>query len=340
MLKKLPLDDNKYEKFRPALVRFQQMIKQTLTGTFVYKLADDLERFLHAPVDPKESAGPTMADFWNLPEMQNLKNEVEQLRDTVSYGDPLIVVKKYGKGRVVAIMTSAGKAWNEWSGGCLAQFTFPIFISDMQKYLTAPSESQSYKVGEPVTELVFDGNRYKAEAERTYSDGLLKTSNTNVPRDTGAPVPDKENIVKSLGVVENNAITFPFTDARKSGMYRFTLHPKGEGVKDTDVEERAYVFNIDAVGESDLRRAAKDKLEKNVGSKDANQGKMLLIAPDSSLEVFRQRQSDLSESPWLYLLFLVMLIAEQALAVHLSFHLKGNEAQLPAQAVRSQAMTA
>jgi hypothetical protein len=340
MLKKLPLDDNKYEKFRPALVRFQQMIKQTLTGTFVYKLADDLERFLHAPVDPKESSGPTMADFWNLPEMQNLKNEVEQLRDTVSYGDPLIVVKKYGKGRVVAILTSAGKAWNEWSGGCLAQFTFPIFISDMQKYLTAPSESQSYKVGEPVTELVFDGNHYKAEAERTYSDGLLKTSNTNVPRDTGAPAPDKENIVKSLGVVENNAITFPFTDAKKPGMYRFTLHPKGEGVKDTDVEERAYVFNIDAVGESDLRRAAKDKLEKNVGSKDANQGKMLLIAPDSSLEVFRQRQSDLSESPWLYLLFLVMLIAEQALAVHLSFHLKGNEAQLPAQAVRSQAMTA
>jgi hypothetical protein len=340
MLKKLPIDDSKYEKFRPTLVRFQQMIKQTLTGTFVYKLADDLERFLHAPVDPKESTGPTMADFWNLPEMQDLKNEVEQLRDAVAYGDPLIVVKKYGKGRVVAIMTSAGRTWNDWSGGCIAQFTFPIFISDMQKYLTAPSESQSYKVGEPVNELVFDANRYKAEAERAFSDGFQKTDNQVAPRDTGSVPPKKEDIVKSLGVVEKDSITFPFTDAKKPGMYLFTLHPKGEGVKDTDVEERAYVFNIDAVGESNLRRAAKDKLEKNVGTKEAGQGKMMLLVPDASLEAFRQRQSDLSESPWLYLVFLLMLIAEQALAVHLSFHLKGNEAQLPTQAIKSQAMTA
>ena len=35
---------------------------------------------------------------------------------------------------------------------------------------------------------------------------------------------------------------------------------------------------------------------------------------------------DASESPWLYLFFLVILVVEQALAVHLSFHLKGNEA--------------
>ncbi|MFL5241152.1 MAG: hypothetical protein ACJ8FY_03510, partial [Gemmataceae bacterium] len=341
LLKKLPLDDSKYEKYKPGLVRLQQTIKQTLTGTFVYKLADDLDRLLRAPVDPKDSSGPTLADFWNLPEMQTLKNEVEQLRDTVQYGDPLVVVKKYGKGRVVAIMTTAGKSWNLWSGGCMASFTYPMFISDMQKYLTAPSDSQSYKVGETVTELEFDANHYKAEAERVYTDGLEKKVSADQPIDGAAAAGgDKENVVKSLGVVDKNQITFPFTDAKKPGMYRFTFHPKGEGVKDTDVDERAYVFNIDAVAESDLRRAAKDKLEKNASSKDAVQGKMLLIAPDSSLEVFRQRQSDLSESPWLYLVFLIMLIAEQALAVHLSFHLRGNEAVLPAQAVRSQTAAA
>jgi hypothetical protein len=266
---------------------------------------------------------------------------VEQLRDTVQYGDPLVVVKKYGKGRVVAILTTAGKSWNLWSGGCMASFTYPMFISDMQKYLTAPSDSQSYKVGETVTELEFDANHYKAEAERVYTDGLEKKVSPDQPKEGAAATGgDKENVVKSLGVVDKNQVIFPFTDAKKPGMYRFTFHPKGEGVKDTDVEERAYVFNIDAVAESDLRRAAKDKLEKNASSKDAVQGKMLLIAPDSSLEVFRQRQSDLSESPWLYLVFLIMLIAEQALAVHLSFHLRGNEAVLPAQAIRSQTAAA
>ena len=44
------------------------------------------------------------------------------------------------------------------------------------------------------------------------------------------------------------------------------------------------------------------------------------------------RSSDLSESPWFFLLLLGILVAEQALAVHLSFHLRGNEALAPAQA--------
>ena len=39
-----------------------------------------------------------------------------------------------------------------------------------------------------------------------------------------------------------------------------------------------------------------------------------------------QRQTDLSESPWFYLVILAVLVLEQAMAVHLSFHLKGSEA--------------
>ena len=45
--------------------------------------------------------------------------------------------------------------------------------------------------------------------------------------------------------------------------------------------------------------------------------------------VVDQRQTDLSESPWFYLLFLVILVLEQAMAVHLSFPLKGSEAVAP-----------
>ena len=47
------------------------------------------------------------------------------------------------------------------------------------------------------------------------------------------------------------------------------------------------------------------------------------------------KHNDFSESPWLFLIILLVLVAEQALAVHLSFHLKGNEA-LPPAAVRPQ----
>ena len=41
--------------------------------------------------------------------------------------------------------------------------------------------------------------------------------------------------------------------------------------------------------------------------------------------VLREKKSDASESPWFYLVILIVLIAEQALAVHLSFHVKGGE---------------
>jgi len=42
------------------------------------------------------------------------------------------------------------------------------------------------------------------------------------------------------------------------------------------------------------------------------------------------RKNDLSESAWFYVVFLLILVAEQALAVHLSFHLKGGEGAAPA----------
>ena len=47
--------------------------------------------------------------------------------------------------------------------------------------------------------------------------------------------------------------------------------------------------------------------------------------PDNALV---GRANDFSESPWLFLIFLFVLVAEQALAVHLSFHNKGDEAGL------------
>jgi hypothetical protein len=55
-----------------------------------------------------------------------------------------------------------------------------------------------------------------------------------------------------------------------------------------------------------------------------------LISPDMRLtDLLAPKRKDMSEAPWLYLVILIILIVEQALAVHLSFHLKGNEAQLP-----------
>jgi hypothetical protein len=84
-------------------------------------------------------------------------------------------------------------------------------------------------------------------------------------------------------------------------------------------DQRAYVFNVDPV-ESDLRRAAKDDLERIAA------GIKLRASGSGWAAELADRHNDLSESPWFYLLFLVVLVAEQALAVHLSFHVKTDRA--------------
>jgi hypothetical protein len=55
----------------------------------------------------------------------------------------------------------------------------------------------------------------------------------------------------------------------------------------------------------------------------------MLFSPGDPMDVFKNREPDASESPWLYLLFILILVVEQALAVHLSFHLKGGDMAAP-----------
>ncbi len=77
---------------------------------------------------------------------------------------------------------------------------------------------------------------------------------------------------------------------------------------------------MDTAAEGDLRRASRDDIE------SAAPG-AVLHSPGSGLaDLLKEKKSDLSESPWLYLVILLVLVAEQAMAVRLSYHLSGNEA--------------
>jgi hypothetical protein len=129
--------------------------------------------------------------------------------------------------------------------------------------------------------------------------------------------------------MKDNTLTFEFTDSREPGVYLFEFFPNTQEGAAEQTELRAFAFNVDAAKESDLRRAARDKLEL-ARARDSRAGTILLRSPGDTFEAYKNKMPDASESPWLYLFFLLILIVEQALAVHLSFHLKGNEA-LPGQ---------
>ena len=50
--------------------------------------------------------------------------------------------------------------------------------------------------------------------------------------------------------------------------------------------------------------------------------------PEARAGTLVAKNSDFSESPWLFLIMLLVLVAEQALAVHLSFHMKNAENEM------------
>ena len=91
---------------------------------------------------------------------------------------------------------------------------------------------------------------------------------------------------------------------------------------------QAYAFNMDAEAESDLTRAPKEILlpKSSAGAGPAAGDRVALRSPDTGLEQFKEEPPDLSSMVWLFLLIGLVFIVEQALAVHLSFHLKEGEA--------------
>ena len=74
-------------------------------------------------------------------------------------GAPLVVERRFGKGRVVAFLTTAAPTWNNWARNP----SFVVVVQDLQAYLSQRSgdEEQSRLVGSPL-ELRLDPARLPA----------------------------------------------------------------------------------------------------------------------------------------------------------------------------------
>jgi Aerotolerance regulator N-terminal len=319
------LGDPKCEKYSASLKQHQRQIHDLLlTDKPLYELADALEALLKGK-DPTETGDQSkdrdavrLADFWKLPEYQTLYGRIDRFREDVRLGDPLVISELLGKGRVVAYLTTAGLAWNDWA----SNFTYPGMMVELQKFLTSGGGDSNRIVGTPL-DIDVDGVRHDTRLRAFYqpesrdSGPAAEAPKTEEVAKTGGPVDRGE----FLGTETAGRVHFLFDGARKPGLYRFEIglrndKPGAEGENRAD--QKAYVFNVDPA-ESDLRRANRDGLEKiATGARLRN--------PSSGWGAeLANKQNDLSESAWFYLLFLVILVLEQALAVHLSFHLKGSE---------------
>src|SRR5262249_16700193 len=133
----------------------------------LYVLANALDSLLKDKGDPEKADRPNLVEFWNASDYQKLKGRIARFRDAVQLGDPLVVTRSYGKGRVVAFLTSLGRSWTDWAGGSSASFTFPVVMLELQKYLTSGGPANSLIVGTPL-EMQLDTSRYDTKMRRYF----------------------------------------------------------------------------------------------------------------------------------------------------------------------------
>jgi hypothetical protein len=316
--------DPAFARYVEPVGRYRLEIRDALTTEYPYNVVRALDHLRNDPGSPSDPDRPPMPNLWENPQMKPLASRIEDLRNRVLFGDPLVVARSHGHGRVVAILTAAGTAskWNDFGGGSPVSWSYPVFIMDLERYLV--SEGGDNRVVGDEINLELDSARYMPDVKVKFQSQPEIEATGEQGKNEATPA--EQDLGKQIMQQKDNRLTLHFSESRRPGVYTFEFAPRAkEGDSAVLPETRSYAFNIDAARESDLRRAPREKLERTT-AKDSRSGTIALRAPGDSFDVYRNRQPDASESPWLYLVFLLILIAEQAMAVHLSFHLKGSEA--------------
>ena len=282
--------------------------------------------------------------LWREPAYAPLRAELAQLAEDLRYGDPFLVARRFGQGRVGVYLSTLSTKWNNWADGVPTPYFVPLQV-ELQRYLAAASGEIVARVGEPIR-LLRDASRYQSSLRVYYvSDDKLRLA---LERQAGekqpaAPEP-KQNGLAELAlpvgfepyetVVAETAegvVRFATKPIRRTGVYTFVLDLQAGGDdagkspgKQPLREVSALAADVDAQLEGDLTRMPRSELEQ------ASVLGKVVVPGGAWRDQLKDRQSDLSESPWLYLVLLLFLVFEQMLAVHLSFHTAGGmETPLP-----------
>lgn len=299
------------------LKEHQRRIKDVLArqGSQPYQLANAVEAMLLDTADPKEPTKPDLRVFFQQPDQAKILSELQRLVESTRYGDPLLVSRKYGKGAVVAFLTTAGSAWNDFPNGPARPYWVMLML-ELQKYLAGAGIDVNRVVGSSL-DLNVDAARFTSRVRRFF------IPEPNAENATDKAAKNEIDLRDQVGVSQGQRWLFTFNEARKPGVYRFEFAPQAATDSKGTVgraESQAFAFNVDTLAEGDLRRATRDDIEAAAPGAD-------LHTPGSGLaELLKERPSDFSEWPLIFLIILLVLVLEQAMAVRLSYHMSGNDA--------------
>ena len=328
---KVKAAEPKFEKPRQYLDPLQDKIKRTAAGQDpdvigasdkqppMAKLAVYLDRLLCDQINDGDESEPVLREFWSQPELAALKAKFQSLRDQAKFGDPLYIVKQFGQGRVAAFTTTAGDQWTNWPSTAGVPGWVAV-VSEMQRYLSGGGNDANRSVGSAVT-ATLEAAKYKPVMSRT-----VMTVDAG-QGEKAADIPVKVDVAGEQPLeAKGGNLEFRYNEAKKPGVYVFTFTQlTGANGEIEKPEYVAYTFNVDTIREGDLRRANRDDIAVQAPNVPVH-------SPDDTtwVNVLKQKRDDLSTRRWIYLVILLVLLAEQAMAVRLSYHTRAGDLDLHA----------
>jgi len=206
-------------------------------------------------------------------------------------GAPLIVEQSFGEGRVLAVLTTAGPAWNNWAR---ANPSYIVTLQQLQAHLSLWKQTDpARQVGVPLRTEV-------AAAAYLPEIGFI------------TPLEGTEGMFTAKGTQKEGQLSVALENTEKSGFYEARLTTT-EGQTDALV----YAYNV-AANEGDLAIVDEQQMSERLGDvvyEFHRAGDLAVGANDSG--------QNLSETI-LYLL-VAILIGEQLLAYSASYHAPARE---------------
>jgi hypothetical protein len=236
---------------------------------------------------------------------------------------PLVIEKKFGKGRVIAQLTklSTGDTplgrWTNWT----LNPAFPVLANELASYLAvAHDHDPLLAIGDNLVVAVAEGKydpRFRFLLPRKEAAGRVGMSAAAPVTEATSPkagVTRRESLARPESTVEatlaNRQLTAKLEDLAESGIYEVQLQPVNG-----PVERRVFAVNP-PVGEGDLALTATPELTRQLAGADVQ----LHDARDMSLDA--QQLAGFQMGDALLVALIALLLVEQLLGYIASYHLQ------------------
>ncbi|MSR56145.1 MAG: hypothetical protein EXS05_00490 [Planctomycetaceae bacterium] len=250
---------------------------------------------------------------------------------------PLIFEHRLGKGTIVTCLTSLGTSWNNWPR------IPPSFVSmqlETAKHVARSDRSLVRKlVGEPIV-ISLAAAEYLPQVEIRPPDGGRVPIALGIRQPVAAPA----DTPPGAAAGEGPSPAFPSPDNRATdgsikyediyrktdepGLYTLTLKRQNAGT-----ETRRFAYNVPEA-ESRLKLATTELIQRRLGP-----GLSVQIQEPGDFSWVKGQESTRELHDFVLMFLMVLLLAEQALALRLSYHPKP-AAQQPAPSASSKSQRA